>query len=57
MSQKRKDSKSKLNISQKQSPDQKDDLSESRIITKKIKLKIEPNSKNPKKQKKTKKII
>jgi len=36
MSQKRKDSKSKLNISQKQSPDQKDDLSESRIITKNL---------------------
>ena len=36
MSQKRKDSKTKHNISQKQSPDQKDDLSESRIITKNL---------------------
>ena len=36
MSQKRKDSKTKHNISQKQSPDPKDDLSESRIITKNL---------------------
>ena len=36
MSQKRKDSKTKHNISQKQSPDSKDDLSESRIITKNL---------------------